>query len=83
MAERQSGAHAGCREICRWLSLLLLALKKQWRELGQVAPPDGPTVVAFGDDQFVLNASLLEQLGEIAVGLDEEVVLAAADPDQW
>jgi hypothetical protein len=64
------------------LSLHLLALEKQWRELRQIAPPDGPTVVAFGDDQFVLDAALLEQLGEIAIGLDEEVVLAAADPDQ-
>src|SRR5678810_560965 len=68
--------------ICRWLSLHLLALEKQWRDLRQIAPPDRPTVVAFGDDQFVLDAALLEQLGEIAIGLDEEVVLAAADPDQ-
>ena len=49
----------------------------------EVVAPDGPGVGAWGDGVFVGDAFFFEQGVEGVVGGEEEVVLAAADPEEF
>src|SRR5690606_38120928 len=52
------------------------------REAGEVFPPHRPTVVPLGEMPFMSNALLLQQGGQLLVLAEEEIVLAAGDPEQ-
>lgn len=51
-------------------------------EFGEVTAPDGPAMVAFGEVPFVAEMVGFELLDELEVTLEEEVFLAAGDPEE-
>src|SRR6185436_10337985 len=59
------------------------SLKQFRRELSEVVPPDRPAMVACRQVPFVVDFLFLERRDELFVPLEQEVVLAAANPEQF
>src|SRR2546430_8605025 len=80
-------ARASCLPVARLPSLafdlLLPLLKQQRRKVRQIAPPDGPAMVALRLAKFRADAVLLEHFDNLAAVLHQSVIFAAGNPEQF
>jgi hypothetical protein len=57
-------------------------LEELWSHLGEVAPPCGEIVEAFGGIKGVLDLVAREKIGEFQVAVECPVAFTAADPQK-